>query len=192
MHVNNNHFSDKFNNGWKNIRNGRHFSHFMSIIWPCGHNNDFKFNNGGGLLSSVLLFNFTSLIWPCGRNNLKSFSCILFKLLCVLLMSSSRTNSITGLLFLFFFGFEKKWKRPIYWDFSHFTSIIWPCGRDNLKSFSCILFKFVMLMLLMPSSQKSSIMAEKKKIKMADLLRFFAFYVNNLTLWSQLLQVQYM
>ena len=56
MHVNNNQFSDKFNNGWKNIQNGRHFSHFMSIIWPCGHNNDFKFNNGGGLLSSVLLF----------------------------------------------------------------------------------------------------------------------------------------
>ena len=28
----------------------------------------------------------------------------------------------------------------------------------------------------------AEIMAEKK-IKMADLLRFFAFYVNNLTLW---------
>ena len=25
-----------------------------------------------------------------------------------------------------------------------FTSIIWPCGRDNLKSFSRILVKFVM------------------------------------------------
>ena len=25
---------------------------------PCGHSNDFKFNNGGGLLSSVLLFTF--------------------------------------------------------------------------------------------------------------------------------------
>ena len=33
-----------------------HFLHFKSIIWPCGHKNDFKFNNGGGLLSSVLLF----------------------------------------------------------------------------------------------------------------------------------------
>ena len=32
------------------------FSHFTPIIWPCGRNNDFKFNNGGGLLSSVLLF----------------------------------------------------------------------------------------------------------------------------------------
>ena len=39
---------------------------------------------------------------------------------------------------------EKKKKWPIYSDFSHFTSIIWPCGRDNLKSFSHILFKFVM------------------------------------------------
>ena len=34
----------------------------------------------------------------------------------------------------------------------------------------------------MTSSRTSSIMAEKK-IKMSDLLRFFAFYVNNLTLW---------
>ena len=39
---------------------------------------------------------------------------------------------------------KKKKKWPIYCDFSHFTSIIWPCGRDNLKSFSYILFKFVM------------------------------------------------
>ena len=39
-------------------------------------------------------------------------------------------------------GKKKKW--PIYCDFSHFTSKIWPGGRDNLKSFSHILFKFVM------------------------------------------------
>ena len=38
----------------------------------------------------------------------------------------------------------KKKKLSIYCDFSHFTSIILPCGRDNLKSFSHILFKFVM------------------------------------------------
>ena len=39
-------------------------------------------------------------------------------------------------------------------------------------------------MLLMNSSQTSSMMADKK-FKMADLLHFFAFYVNNLTLWAR-------
>ena len=39
-------------------------------------------------------------------------------------------------------------------------------------------------MLLISSAWTSSIMAEKKK-KMADLLRFFSFYVNNLTLWAR-------
>ena len=37
---------------------------------------------------------------------------------------------------------KKKKKWPIYCDFSHFTSIIWPCGRDNLKSFSHSLCKY--------------------------------------------------
>ena len=35
------------------------FSHFTSIIWPIGRNN-LNFNNGGGLLSSALLFIFYS------------------------------------------------------------------------------------------------------------------------------------
>ena len=39
---------------------------------------------------------------------------------------------------------EKKKKWPIYCEYSPFTSIIRPCGRDNLKSFPCIIFKFVM------------------------------------------------
>ena len=39
---------------------------------------------------------------------------------------------------------KKNSKWPIYCDFSHFTSIILPCGRDNLKSFLRILFNFVM------------------------------------------------
>ena len=42
-------------------------------------------------------------------------------------------------------------------------------------------------MLLMTTSRTSSIMAEKK-FKMADLLRFFTFYVNNLTLWARKLE----
>ena len=58
MHVTNNQFSDKFNNGCKKLKMADllSFPHFTSIIWPCGRNNDFKLNNGGGLLSSVLLF----------------------------------------------------------------------------------------------------------------------------------------
>ena len=38
----------------------------------------------------------------------------------------------------------KKSKWLIYCDFSHFTSIISPCWRANIKSFSFILLKFVM------------------------------------------------
>ena len=32
------------------------FFAFYVKVWPCGCNNNFKFDNGGGLLSSVLLF----------------------------------------------------------------------------------------------------------------------------------------
>ena len=39
---------------------------------------------------------------------------------------------------------EKKIKMGDLLRFLHFTSIILPCGRDNLKRFSCILPKFVM------------------------------------------------
>ena len=39
-------------------------------------------------------------------------------------------------------------------------------------------------MLLMSISRTSLIMAEEK-FKMADLLRFVAIYVNNLTLWAR-------
>ena len=42
----------------------------------------------------------------------------------------------------------------------------------------------MLCMLLITSSRRSSIMAGKK-FKMADLLSFLAFYVNNLTLWPQ-------
>ena len=39
---------------------------------------------------------------------------------------------------------EKNSKWPIYCEFSHFTLIICPCGRNNLKSFPCVLLKFDM------------------------------------------------
>ena len=78
---------------------------------------------------------FTSIIWPCGRDNLKSFSHILFKFVMHVTNDQFSDKFNNG---------RKKKKWPIYCDFSHFTSIIWPCGRDNLKGFSHILFKFVM------------------------------------------------
>ena len=58
MHVTNDQFSDKFNIKWpKKIKMAdllRFFSFYVNNL-TCGRNN-FKFNNGGGLLSSVLLF----------------------------------------------------------------------------------------------------------------------------------------
>ena len=86
----------------------------------------------------------------CGRDNLKSFSCILLKFFMHV------TNKH------FSDKFNNGWKKLQMADlmqFLHFTSIIWLCGRDNLKSFSCILPKLTMLcMLLVTSSRKSSIM----------------------------------
>ena len=79
-------------------------------------------------------------------------------LLCMLLISSSWTSSIMA---------EKKSTWPIYCNFSHFTSIIWHCGRDNLKSFFYVLSSNLLCMLLITSSRTSSIMAGKK-FKMAD------------------------
>ena len=94
----------------------------------------------------------SALTFTCGRT-WKVFHVSFPNLFCMLLMTTSRTSSIMA---------EKKFKMADLLDFSPFTSIIWPCGRDNLKSFSRILFKFVMH-LLMTSSRTSSIMAEKKK-----------------------------
>ena len=77
---------------------------------------------------------------------------------------------------------EKKFKMAhLYYDFSHFTSIIWPCGRYNLEIFHVSSSNFL-YMLLISSSQISSIIAIKK-IKMADLLWFFSIYVNNFSLY---------
>ena len=89
-------------------------------------------------------------------------------------MTSSRTSSIMA---------EKKFKIPNLFRFlAFYVNNLTLCG-DNLKSFPRILFK-LLCMLLISSSWTSSIMAEKK-FKMADLLRFFAFYVNNLSLWAR-------
>ena len=65
MHVTNDQFLDKFNNGWKNFKMADllWFLYITSIILPCGRNHNFKFNYGGGLLSSVLL------LYICDRKN---------------------------------------------------------------------------------------------------------------------------
>ena len=133
------------------------FSHFTSIIWPCGRdklksfshilfklvmhvtNKWFldKFNNGRKKKKRPIycdFSHFTSIIWPCGAISWKVSYISSSNWLCMLLISSSWTSSIMAE--------KKKW--PIYCDFSHFTSIIWSCGRENLKSFSHILFKLVM------------------------------------------------
>ena len=39
---------------------------------------------------------------------------------------------------------EQKTKWLIYCDFSHFTLLILPCSRDNLKRFLCTFLKFVL------------------------------------------------
>ena len=83
----------------------------------------------------IAIFNILRLkIDLVGAITWKVFHISFLNLLCMLLMTSSRTSSIMAE--------KKKW--PIYCDFSHFTSLIWPCERDKLKSFSHILFKFVM------------------------------------------------
>ena len=63
------------------------------------------------------------------------------------------------------------------------------CGRDNLKSYSVILPKFVMHVTNDQFSVKFNNGWKKnqneKKIEITDLMWFFAFYVNNLTLWAR-------
>ena len=92
--------------------------------------------------------------------------------LCRLLMTSSRTSLIMA-------EFFSKWQ--IYCDFSLFKSIIWPCGRVDFKSFSCILLKFVILEKVVNYEQFSDKFNNgwKKKLKTAYLFRFMAFYLNN-------------
>ena len=97
MHVTNDQFSDKFDNGWKKLK------------WPiyC----DFS--------------HFTSIIWPSGRDNMTRFLCILPK------FATHVANH------QFSDKFNNGWKKskwPIYCDFSHFTSIIWPYGRNKFIS----------------------------------------------------------
>ena len=126
------------------------FSHFTSIIWPCGRNNmnifacilpkfvvhvtndqfSNKFDNGWKKIKWPIycdVSHFTSIIWPCGCDNLKSFSCILRNLFVMYVAKDQFSDKFNN-------GWKKpKW--PIYFDFLHFTSIIWPCGRNNTKFF---------------------------------------------------------
>ena len=65
--------------------------------------------------------------------------------------------------------------------FAYHVNNLTLCARYIWKVFLCILFKFVMHV---TNEQFSDEFDDGwKKIKMADLVWFFAFYVNNLTLW---------
>ena len=89
-------------------------------------------------------------------------------------MTSSRTSSIMA---------EKKKKMADLLRFFTFYVNNLTLWANNLKSFSHILFKFVMHVTNDQFSDKFN--NGRKKKKMADLLRFFTFYVNNLTLWAR-------
>ena len=89
----------------------------------------------------------------------------------MLLVTSSRTSSIMAVgycrVWSCFIYFDSKCTKYwlIYCDFSHFTSLILPCGRNNVKSVLCKIFCIrsnLFCMLLITSSRTSSVMAEKK------------------------------
>ena len=105
---------------------------------------------------------FMSIIYPCECDNLKGFSCIFPKFV----------MHVTNDQFSDRFNNEKNQNG---W-FIDFTSTICPCWRDNMKIFPFILLKFVMHMF----SDKFDNGWEK----LAYLLWFLAFYVNNLTFWA--------
>ena len=97
-----------------------------------------KFNNGWKKSKWPIycdFSHFTSITWPCGRDNLKKMYVSFPSLLCMLLVTKFSNKFNNG---------WKKIKMADLLSFLHFTSIIWPCGRDNMKSFPCILPKFVM------------------------------------------------
>ena len=68
------------------------FLPFTSIIWPCGRNNDFKFNNGGRLLSSVLLFTYIT----CFNKNYITVHVIIIIVLNILSIKKTQKNSNAG------------------------------------------------------------------------------------------------
>ena len=107
------------------------------------------------------------IYWPFGRDNFKSFLLILFKFV-MLVTNKQFSNKL-----------KNGWKKVQ----NGRCSAIWPWGRDNMKKCSCIVPKFVMLVTNDQFSDKFN--NGWKKIKMAYLLRFNAFYVNNLTLWAR-------
>ena len=120
MHVTNDQISDKFNDGWKKYRNGQF------ILIYCDNMKSFLFRGVScfNLLCMLLISSSRTSLITAEKNSIvfllqwfivitwKVFHLSCSNLLCMLLISSSRTNSITAL---------------------HFTSIIWPCGRNNFK-----------------------------------------------------------
>ena len=87
----------------------------------------------GGLLQLKCVALASALTFTFGRDNL-SFSCILSKFVMHVTNDQFSDKFNNG---------QKKFKMADLLQFSYFRSMIWPCGHDNLKSFSYILFKFV-------------------------------------------------
>ena len=158
------------------------WSSASALAFTCGHDNlksfscilskfvmrvtNDQFNNGEKKINGPFfaIFRILRQYWPCPSYRAQVFYVSLPNLWCMLQMTSSQTSLIMA---EFFF------KCPFYCDFLHFSSIFWPCGHDNMKSFSFILFKFVLHVINKQFSAKFDKFI--KKIKMADFLRFFAF-----------------
>ena len=87
-------------------------------------------------------------------------------LLCMLLINSSRTSSIMA---------KKIQNGRFIAIFRIYVNnlTLWNISSSNL-----------VCMLLISSSRRSSKMSEKN-VKMTDLVRFVAFYVNDMTLWAR-------
>ena len=120
----------------------------------------------------------SALTFTCGHDNLKKFSCILPKF--VMHVTNDQFSD----------KFNNDWKKiqksqnGWFIAFLHILcqyfdlvgAITWKVFHVSSSNLLC--------RLLISSSWKSSEKAEKQS-KMADLLRFSAFYVNNLTLWAR-------
>ena len=131
----------------------------------------YKFQNGWKKFKMADLLRFFDFYVNNLTLSWKVFHVSSSNLLCMLLISSSRTSSIMA---------EKEIKMADLLRFFDFyvnnLTLTWKVFHVSSSNLLC--------MLLISSSRTSSIMAEKK-IKMADLLWFYPFHVNNLTLWGR-------
>ena len=116
----------------------------------------------------------SALTFTCGHDNL-NFLYIFYVSFPNLLYTLQLTSSWTSLIMA-----EQNFKLQIYCNFSH--SISWPCRNDYLKSFSCILFKFVMHVTNRQFSGKFDNNWKKFKLQIYfDFLHFMSIIVGMIT-----------